>query len=144
MSRQPTVLSHGLIFHQCAIHIKLTENVLRLKGYEMKGKKKKTLLFLLLGAAKHRHHLPPAPPFCLSAFSPVHPSYIPLFCFETPKSDPAAPQKSSTPAWCISLDIVSRLTLVAAVSLSWRKATGDLPQRISCSGEVMTEKLIST
>lgn len=38
--RQPTVLSHGLIFHQCAIHISLTENVLHLKGYEMKEEKK--------------------------------------------------------------------------------------------------------
>ena len=40
VSRQPTVLSHGLIFHQCAIHTNLTENALRLKGYEMKGGKK--------------------------------------------------------------------------------------------------------
>ncbi len=52
-------------------------------------------------------HHPPSSVFLSCSFSPVHPSYIPLFCFETPKSDPAAPQKSSTPAWCISLDIES-------------------------------------
>ena len=44
VSRQPTVLSHGLIFHQCAIHTNLTENALRLKGYEVMGGKKKTTL----------------------------------------------------------------------------------------------------
>lgn len=38
VSCQPTVLSQGLIFHQCAIHINLAENVLHLKGYEMRGK----------------------------------------------------------------------------------------------------------
>lgn len=82
VSRQSTVLSHGLIFHQCASHINLTENVLHLKGYEMKKKKH----FLLLGAAKHRHHPPTTPHsvFLSRSFSPIHPSYIPLFCFETP------------------------------------------------------------
>lgn len=63
------------------------------------------MLFLLLGAAKHRHHPPiptvPHPLFFLSfclAYSWIHPTYIPLFCFYTLKSNPAALHKLS-PSW---------------------------------------------
>lgn len=95
---EPSVckLSHGLIFHQCAILISLTEEILHLKGYDMKGK---YLFFLLLVAAtRHRPH-PPTPHsiFLSLSFSPTRPAFL-LFCFETPKSNPAAPQKPS-PCW---------------------------------------------
>lgn len=114
VSRQPTVLSHGLIFHQCAIHTNLTENALRLKGYEMKGGKKH---FMLQRAAKHRHH-PPNPlltlPFCLAPSPILHPFVL----FWNPQVRPCcSPEIISlfvtTPAWCISLDIKRRVAPVS-------------------------------
>lgn len=72
------VFSHGFIFHQSAIHVGLTEDVLHLKGYEIK---ENIVFFLQLGLLNiDIIHPPPFPPF-LSLLLP-HPLILRSFCFD--------------------------------------------------------------
>lgn len=66
------MFSHGFIFHQSASHVGLTENVLHLKGYEIK---ENIVSLSAAGAAKHRHHTSTSiPSFPLAPFTPsTHP-----------------------------------------------------------------------
>lgn len=72
------VFSHGFIFHQSAIHVGLTEDVLHLKGYKIK---ENIVFFLLLELLNiDIIHPPPFPPF-LSLLLP-HRLILRSFCFD--------------------------------------------------------------
>lgn len=125
---QLSVLSHGLIFHQCAVHISFTENVLYLKGYQMKGQKNSANL-----------------PILLSVCSPRALIYVPSVLFWKPHLRPCCSPETirllvTTLAWCISRDIAP----LATVRLLQSKVTVIMLQRTSRSDEVMTGNLISS
>lgn len=80
----PDMLSHGLMFHQCDIHINLTENLLCLNNYEIKGNKNSWELQNIESIFPH------SPP------SFAHRTFLCLL-LKPPKSDSAALPKAPSP-----------------------------------------------
>lgn len=112
---EPSVLSHGLIFHPCAIHISFRENIFYLKVYEVKGEKTLPAAGSCLAqtsstSTTHLFFLPVLPhePIlcscsCFFFFFLWRPLVRPCCSWET------VSLLVTMSAWCISLDIKSWL-----------------------------------